>query len=293
MKIENTTNRCELVFLVMPIPSDLVENLEEATRYIKLIKEALTNNGGVIEMGSSVTGSAMTKNKLFDATDPASGKSGLQITIDLSLFTPEQLQKVLWTLHFDGVFEIDFKKNILLTQNIINEIKSPFIHLYTTIYNTLKSYSQDFYTSTTRTDFSVSFYKPSLSGMSKMSALSNQLSGELGSNKIDKIDFTNEEEFRRQIAAITFYMVKYLATINVKQGFSGSQTSVLFANLLKVLDEEYMKQNFYGDNIGGTLLNSANDNAWLGSDCFEDLPYEFAQGFSLSALYPIWLFTNA
>lgn len=261
--------------------------------YIKLIKEALTNNGGVIEMGSSVTGSAMTKNKLFDATDPASGKSGLQITIDLSLFTPEQLQKVLWTLHFDGVFEIDFKKNILLTQNIINEIKSPFIHLYTTIYNTLKSYSQDFYTSTTRTDFSVSFYKPSLSGMSKMSALSNQLSGELGSNKIDKIDFTNEEEFRRQIAAITFYMVKYLATINVKQGFSGSQTSVLFANLLKVLDEEYMKQNFYGDNIGGTLLNSANDNAWLESDYFEDLPYEFAQGFSLSALYPIWLFTNA
>ena len=40
MKIENTTNRCELVFLVMPIPSDLVENLEEANRKIKLIKEA-------------------------------------------------------------------------------------------------------------------------------------------------------------------------------------------------------------------------------------------------------------
>ena len=265
--------------------------------YVKLIKDALIQNGGIIQIGSSHKGSSQTINPLFDATDPENRLDGLEITIDLSKFTPDILQKIIWTLHYDGKFEIDFNKKVKSTQHVTDSIKDPIIHLYTTLYNTLKAYSKDYYAlgprSQPRTDFSVSFYRPSLSGMSKISALSNQFSGELSRNRIDEIDFSNEENFRKQVASIVFYMVKYCSAINIKQGYYNSRINVLYADLLGILDEGYMKQNLYGDQIGGSLTNPNNDNAWLESDYLKDLPFEYSKGaFRLSSLFPIWLFSD-
>ncbi len=83
------------------------------------------------------------------------------------------------------------------------------------------------------TEFSVSFYRPWLGGMSKRTSLIRQFTAELARNRIDKIDFrsVNEEDFRKKIASITFYMVKYMSTINIKQGAYNSPTNVLYANL--------------------------------------------------------------
>jgi len=269
--------------------------------YINLIKNALIQGSGSITLGSTYTqsGQALTGNPIFDATDPVSGKRGLEISIDITRFTPEVLAKILWTLHYDSLMAPYFRSKIRKIENIENKITDPIIHLYQTLYNTLKEYQTKYYAvgslSQPRTDFSVSFYRPGLGGMNARTTLARQFT-DIKKNTITGIDPTNEVEFRKKIASIVFYMVKYSATISMKQGLGNSLIHVLYADLLRILNVEYMKQNFYSTTgtIAGSLQNPNNENAWINSQYFANLPSEYRkEGFSLSTMFPVRLFTDA
>ncbi|HEC40184.1 MAG TPA: hypothetical protein ENI29_18240, partial [bacterium] len=136
--------------------------------YIKVIKIALMQGGGSIQMGSSTLGMGHTSSPLFDATNPDEGKDGLKISIDFRSFTLDKLKKVIWTLHYDANFRKDFNRDIKQIRNIEAMIKDPIIHIYTMLYNTLKTYFNDYYQqsprSKPRTTFAISFYRPGLGG---------------------------------------------------------------------------------------------------------------------------------
>jgi len=264
--------------------------------YIDLIKNAIIHNSGSIFLGST---SSSTNNPIFDATNPDIGNRGLEIPIDVARFTPDVLAKIIWTLQYHSLLRIDFTNSIKKIENIQDKIKDPIIHLYTTLYNTLKNYQSNYYAvgpdAQPRTDFSISFYRPYLGGMSSSTKLNLQFS-DVSKNTISEIDPTNEDEFRKKIAAVVFYMVKYIATISVKQGFSNSHINVLYANLITILEEEYMKQNFFSgaDAIGGKLINPNNINAWINSEDFANLPSEYRDdGFTFGTTFPIYRFTDA
>lgn len=216
---------------------------------------------------------------------------GLEISIDVKrLSTPKILEKIIWTLHYDGIQEGSFK-DIKSIKNVEKMIEDPILGIYTTLYNTLKLYSQTYYTSTTN-KFTVNFYSPYLGGMSLNTRLYLQHTGELSKNSIENIYFGNEDVFRKKIASVVLYMVKYAATINIKEG--GSQpgkTNVLQANLLRILDPHYMLQNFNpkAKYIGGNLRNS-----WFTSTAYQDLKTDYEkEAFTLSNLFPIWEFSDA
>jgi hypothetical protein len=129
--------------------------------------------------------------------------------------------------------------------------------------------------------------------MNKNTRLSLQFTGELKKNSIESIDFGlgNEMEFRKKVAAVVFYMVKYMSTINIKQGAFNSPTNVLSANIFTILSQEYMLQNFNPKalKIGGKL-----QPFWLGSDEYTDLVATYQDGaFTFSNAFPIWLFKGA
>ena len=267
---------------------------------IKLVKEALLNGGGVIHLGSTqIFGEDKgTSNPIFDATDPDHGKDGLEVAIDLSRFTPEVLAKIIWTLHYDGLQEVQLKNDIKLVENIQEKIEEPIIHIYTTLYNTLTKYFDNYYAGPTeRTDFHVSFYRPMLGGINEFTTLTHAFTGEVKKNviKLD-LDPSKETEFKKNLAAVVFYMVKYISSINIKQGYYNSKIHVLYASILRILDPNYMKQNFYVDQntLSGGLTNDFNDDAWIKSDDYINLHSEYRDGaFTLHNLFPIWLFSGA
>ncbi len=132
--------------------------------------------------------------------------------------------------------------------------------------------------------------------MNARTTLVNKFRTTIKKNAITDIDPTNEAEFRKKIASIVFYMVKFGATISMKQGAINSLIHVLYANPLRILDEGYMKQNFYSDTgtIDGSLQNSNNDDAWINSQDFANLLSEYRDGsFNFDTMFPIHLFTDA
>lgn len=169
------------------------------------------------------------------------------------------------------------------------------------LYNTLKTYFNDYYQqsprSKPRTTFAISFYRPGLGGMNKGMTLMNHFPTQILKNRIDNIDagVSSDIEFRKMIASVVYYMVKYQSTIIVKQGYSNSMINVLYASIFKILDEGYIKQNLNpnGQQIGGQLKNIYNGDAWLNSEELFDLFNDYRNGaFTLKNAFPIHLFSN-
>ena len=98
-------------------------------------------------------------------------------------------------------------------------------------------------------------------------------------------------------------MVKYISTIVVKQGYSSSTINVLYANPLRILDEEYIKQAFYppsgskpSSQIGGSLLNPNTNpnNAWISSQGYLDFVRKYnKEAFAYENLFPIYEFSDS
>jgi len=282
-------------------PSSIRDSSVIDTDYIKIIKEALINNAGVIRLGSTEKGVAPTKNPLFDATDLESNKRGLDISIDLTKFTPEILQKIIWTLQYDAMYQKNYQSqfnNIRSIENIKNKIRDPIIKLYTNLYNIMMTYKDGYYYdspySTSEGEiFYVSLYRPSLGGMAGDSSISQTT--EASKNMI-KLDANNPSEFSKSLASVVFYMVKYSATIQIKQGWSSSPYNVFYGNLLEVLDEGYMKQSFYEDakNIGGSLYHGDKNNNWPYSNAFQSLVEDYNRdAFTFDNFFPIRKFSDA
>jgi len=251
------------------------------------VKNALISGSGYLFINPRTrSGLVDVTNPLFTNVDRETGDSGLMIPIDLSKFTPEKLSRIVWALGFDGSAQWmqHAFNDIKVIENVESQITEPIRHLYKVLYDMFKNYFESFY-SGTRSDFSVGFYQPSLSGMSANSRLGNTLT---------EINPMNEADFRRKVASIIYNMVKYVATIVVKEGSSRSWINILYANLLGVLDETYMKTNFYMntvDTIGGSL---DNNEVWKNSNSFAILPALYRQGaFTLQNLYPIFKFSDA
>jgi hypothetical protein len=192
---------------------------------------------------------------------------------------------------------------------IIETMKAPVHHIYDKLYDALKAYNDEeegFYTASPeskyqRDMFYVSFYKPGESGMSKLSAQSA-----LGSKAIKpiKLNLENEEEFQKDLARVVCTMVKYMATAVIKQGSRRSTILVLAANQFRILEEEYIHQNFYGNKISVSLFNEDRyDNRltqWEDSDFYDKLkknyvydPRTGGRAFQISNAYPIYAFKDA
>jgi AAA15 family ATPase/GTPase len=110
---------------------------------------------------------------------------------------------------------------------------------------------------------------------------------------------TTDPEYKKKLASVVYYMVKNMLTIVIKQGGSGTAINALYANIFRVLDEGYIKQNFYDTEIGGTIINKHIDKnkQWIDSEFFSNLKDDYSdkkQGaFTLENAYAIWLFSDS
>jgi hypothetical protein len=100
-------------------------------------------------------------------------------------------------------------------------------------------------------------------------------------------------------------MVKKMYTIVIRQEWKRgeSQINVLYADQFGILDESYMKLNFFSSQISGTLQNDyykehyqdeENRVQWKDSDMYGDLKEEdYKKGaLTLKNSFPLWLFVE-
>jgi hypothetical protein len=227
--------------------------------------------------------------------NPAYQGKGMKIRIPTDSFDIEKISEIVWSFMYKDYFKLYRDKDIKSIYNIRDEIKAPILHIYDQLYKALTDYNENYYEAGENAEFEknvfhVVFYTPRISGMSA--------SGNLGSEFTVKLDLSDPIGFQKNIARVVYLMVKNMATIVVKQGFETSKINVLYANQFKILDEGYIKQNFYGQQIGGSVVNQfrvrLGSEQWIDSILYRELKQEYESGaFTLKNAFPISAFHDA
>ncbi|TXT60938.1 MAG: hypothetical protein BAJALOKI2v1_70091 [Promethearchaeota archaeon] len=281
---------------------DLIDGLFKSTykNYHEQISQALQNGKGSLWLKGTPAAN----------TNPEFSGAGLEIRLTFENIDPMKKAKMAWALMV-GNYDIlasdkELKSLHHVKDTIIEEMKTPVHHIYDKLYNALRAYvhggddGNGFYTGRLEETqkFYASFYKPSESGMSKTTALSKK-----GIKPIE-LNLENEEEFQKDLACVIYNMVKHMATVVIKQGSQRSPILVLAANQFRVLDEEYIQQNFYSTKISVSLFNEDRHDKrltqWKDSKTYKDLKKEYkfdpetgGHAFQISNAYPIYVFKDA
>ena len=278
---------------------DLLDGLLQSSvkNYHQQISDALMRGKGSLRL----KGSPGARTNLEFAGD------GLEVELTFEDVDLMKKVKMAWALmvgNYDKLLGDEGLRSLNHVKDIIIEkMKAPINHIYDKLYNALKAYvhggedGNGFYTGRSEgtKNFYVSFYRLRESGMSKENALSKQ-----GVPSIE-LNLENEEEFQRDLARIVYNMVKHMATILIKHGGQNSPILVLAANQFRILDEEYIHQNFYGDKIRVSMRNPKRDdnNQWKDSDYYNDLKKEYiyapatgGRAFQISNAFPIFAFKD-
>ena len=182
-----------------------------------------------------------------------------------------------------------------LISSIRHEIKEPIKHIYKELYTALEKYNEEGYYVTDDGDeekgtFEVYFYNPIASGHTQK--------GKITLNPSDP-------SYKNKLASVVSLMVKKMYTIVIRQKFIRGQDviNVLYADQFGILDESYMKINFYGKQIVGTLQNNYYEDfyeskkervQWKDSKTYRDLKEEDykREAFTLKNSYPLWRFAE-
>jgi hypothetical protein len=160
----------------------------------------------------------------------------------------------------------------------------------------LEKYNQEgYYVSNdglkTEGTFEVNFYYPSASGFSHLKTKRITL------NPSDPL-------YKSKLASAVSLMVKNMYTIVISQkGRKGLRAiNIVYADQFGILDESYMKVNFYSNQITGTLENDYYEDyyqddkdrvQWKDSVPYKNLKKGYKKGaFTLKNSYPLWLFAE-
>ena len=282
---------------------DLLDGLLQSNvkNYYRQISDALMKGKGSLRLMGS----------LRRHTNPEFAGDGLEVELTFEDVDLMKKVKMAWALAV-GAYKIhqydeQLKSLYHVRETLIEKMKAPVHHIYDKLYNALKAYvhggedGNGFYTgySEETKNFYVSFYKPREKGMAEDNCLTNK-----GVKSIE-LSLENEEEFQKDLARVVCNMVKHMATIVIKHGTKVSPILVLVANQFRVLDEEYIHQNFYGKKIQVNIFNKYRDKKgdpqWKDSkeynDDFKDV-YEYdpatgGRAFQISNAFPIYAFRDA
>ena len=267
------------------------------TRYKDQLIKALIQGEGFITIGYKLSGKGTT-NPVF-LIDEKANYQGYKVQIPVEKFTNEVKAKLIWSLMMSDaqLHNLKNSRSFPLISSIKHEIKEPIKHIYKELYTALEKYNEEgYYVSKDGKEkkgtFEVNFYNPTTAGFAGPPRKRITLN-------------PSDPSYKNKLASVVSLMVKKMYTIVIKQEYDhGDLINVLYADLFGLLDESYIKLNFFSSQISGTLHNKYYDEyygddenrvQWEDSEWYGDLKEEdgYNKGaFTLKNSYPLWRFVE-
>lgn len=225
------------------------------------------------------------------------------IPFDPSRISSEDLQYLLFAFQYHdqmGEASRDVYKSYLKIENIFGNIKDGIKQTYDRLYDILLNFESDAKNIVNK--FTVSFYQSSQKGIDANAKLKTDQSGTQLEINIDRNDLTS---FHESLLSIVCYLAEYPYSFAVIR-ISDSERA-LYVSLSEILNEEFMKTNFGGKRLGGSLNTFAikNYEKWK-SGYFDEQqvyhpgwnqhPEHWASGrplWTTMNIFPIYLFSGA
>jgi len=260
--------------------------------YIKILRNSISSGTqSILRFG---TGKG-TKNPLLmlDKDNPASG-----FRLPLNLFSKSTISKILWTLDYSGVMTSDKSSEfdqVLTVDNIEEFIKDPIKDTYDFLYNVLWNFKDAPAGGNPIKTFYLTLYRLTAAGVQKGESLlktqiresyrGSDLTGTTIKIELDRGNQDSIITFRKSIASVIKYMVKYNAFISIKTKLRRLD-SALYISQLRILSQEYMTTTFYGDSYSVQLTDYAKSK-------YDQWTSDYKDTWNYLNIFPIYLFSDA